>query len=161
MRKQVAIERGPYMVVFNLTDFQSIDDKQLMIGYEQWTSTDFWKRFTTLATTLPIIVLISKTTQIYVELVNGGGHRNTKGQITKTSSITWALELLDCAKDVLYANVLNHKYWIQLILSCSITIPFSLFHIMAAGNVSLGVFHSLLIYLGFTTNQTERNARDP
>jgi hypothetical protein len=72
IRKQVAIERGPQTVVFNMTDFNSTGDKELMIGYESWILTEFWKLFATLTCTTPLVILDITVTLAYVKKVNAG-----------------------------------------------------------------------------------------
>ena len=69
--------------------------------------------------------------------------------------LTWALEISDLYKDVMYIYIYNHNIFLLILLPVSITLPFILFHRDAIGIRSYGMIHSIMIYVGFAETRNE------
>jgi hypothetical protein len=162
VEKNVAIERGTQMVVFNLTNLNSTGTKEFELGFEQWNLTPFWKHFACLAIVLPYTILNAIVTLNFIKFANaetsfileepGTGLIDTAGTL---------LEASDFFKDLYYFYRYFHSFVCSFFLAFSITLPFSCLHIIERDGEtsSYGPIHTVLILLGLTSSDKERSAR--
>jgi hypothetical protein len=150
------------MIVLNFTNLNSTGTKEFELGFEPWILTPFWNRFAYLAIILPYTILNVGFTTAFVKFANAGTsfilEKPESGIINAAGTFT---EASDFFKDIYYFYRYVHSFICSFVLAFSITLPFSLLHIIERDGEtsSYGPVHTFMILIGLTSNDKERNAR--